>query len=192
MSGPVNALDNADRILLGVCAAVWLAALGAGVAAIVALVDLGRGHPPGTESGDTPWLLYAVIAISLLVIVGAIPLLLRARAQAAESSSRPTQRQQQPGSWRSGGGYRSTQVVVSSYGEDSAAAAAVEQVWQRFTLTVTCAVGLATAMIGLATYSMATDHDVVAWCCYGVAGLVTIGLVGLPVLAWSQLDQLAE
>ena len=76
---------NVDRILVGACVAIWLAALGAGVAATVALVDLARGHPEAaasaTESADTPWLLYSVIGVSAIVIAGAIPLLLRARAQ---------------------------------------------------------------------------------------------------------------
>ncbi len=64
MSGPIGELDTTDRVLLGACAAVWLAALGAGVAAVVALVDLGRSHPQGAESADTPWVLYTVIGLS--------------------------------------------------------------------------------------------------------------------------------
>ena len=81
---PPGALDRIDRILLGACAAIWLVALGAGVAATVALVDLGRGHPVAPEGSDTPWLLYAVIGISAVVIVGAVPLLLRARRTALD------------------------------------------------------------------------------------------------------------
>src|SRR5882672_755263 len=81
--------DRIDRILLGACAGVWLAALGAGVAATVALVDLGTGHGQSTGESDTPWLLYAVIAISAAVIIGAVPLLLRARRAALEESPPP-------------------------------------------------------------------------------------------------------
>src|SRR6185437_4394831 len=77
-------LDRTDRILLGACAAVWLIALGAGVAATVALVDLGTAHAQASGESDTPWLLYAVIAISAAVIIGAVPLLLRARRAALE------------------------------------------------------------------------------------------------------------
>ncbi len=88
--------DRTDRILLGACAAVWLAALGAGVAATVALVDLGTGHAQSTGESETPWLLYAVIAISAAVIIGAVPLLLRARRAALEESPPP------PGHTRSG------------------------------------------------------------------------------------------
>src|SRR3954466_8372135 len=81
-----GAFDRPDRILLGACAAIWLAALGAGVAATVALVDLGTGQAQSTGESETPWLLYAVIAISAAVIIGAVPLLLRARRAALEES----------------------------------------------------------------------------------------------------------
>ena len=57
-------LDRTDRILLGACAAVWLVALGAGVAATVALVDLGTAHARSTGKSETPWLLYVVIAMA--------------------------------------------------------------------------------------------------------------------------------
>jgi hypothetical protein len=62
-----------------VCTLIWLAVLGVGVAAAVVLVDMGTGrHAAGTAS-KTPWLLYAVIAVSAVIILGAIPLLVRAR-----------------------------------------------------------------------------------------------------------------
>ena len=54
-NGPDTAeFDRIDRILLGACAGVWLAALGAGVAATVALVDLGTGHGQSTGESGTP------------------------------------------------------------------------------------------------------------------------------------------
>jgi hypothetical protein len=87
--------DTVDRILVVLCAAIWLAFLGMAVAATVQLVKLGRGHPdPGSGSG-TPWLLYGVIGVSALVIVAAVPLLIRARRTAlAETgpSGRPVAR----------------------------------------------------------------------------------------------------
>lgn len=192
MSGPSSELDNTDRVLLGACAAVWLAALGAGVAAVVALVDLGRSHPQGSESADTPWVLYTVIGLSVLVIAGAVPLLLRARAQA--DNRQPGGRRPLPPA-RSprpiGGGYRAAPVAMSRYTAGTGAAtAATEAVWLRFTLAVTCAIGLGTAAIGLATYLMATGSNVAAWCLYGLAGLVTAGIVALPIVALRQLDAL--
>ena len=50
--------DRTDRILLAACAAIWLVALGAAVAAVVALVDLGSSHSEASGSSETPWLLY--------------------------------------------------------------------------------------------------------------------------------------
>src|SRR5262245_52315163 len=85
-------LDRTDRILLGACAGVWLVALGAGAAATVALVDLGSGHAQPTGESDTPWLLYVAIAGSAAVIIGAVPLLLRARRAATEESPAPPAR----------------------------------------------------------------------------------------------------
>ncbi|MUL82394.1 MULTISPECIES: DUF2561 family protein [unclassified Mycolicibacterium] len=192
MTGPISELDNTDRVLLGACAAVWLAALGAGVAAVVALVDLGRSHPQGSESADTPWVLYTVIGLSVVVIAGAVPLLLRARAQA--DNRQPGRRPQPPA--RSprpiGGSYRAAPVAMSRYAAGSGVTtAAAKAVWLRFTLAVTCAMGVGTAAIGLATYLMATDSNVAAWCLYGVAGLVIAGIIALPIVAMRQLDALS-
>ena len=92
LSFDLAALDRIDRILLGSCAAVWLAALGAGVAAAVALVDLSRGHTVSSSDSGTPWILYTIIAVSAVVILTAVPLLLRARRAALEEpdpDSRP-------------------------------------------------------------------------------------------------------
>lgn len=191
MSRPISELDNTDRVLLGACAAVWLAALGAGVAAVVALVDLGRSHPQGVESADTPWVLYTVMGLSVVVIAGAVPLLLRARAQA--DHPQPGRRPQPPA--RSprpiGGSYRAAPPAMSRYTAGTgAAAAAVEALWLRFTLAVTCAIGLGTAAVGLATYLMATGSNVAAWCLYALAGVVTAGLVALLIVALRQLDAL--
>ncbi|MGF2953152.1 DUF2561 family protein, partial [Mycobacterium sp. THU-M116] len=43
--------DVIDRLLVGACAAIWLAVLGVSVAAAVALVDLGRGFHKMSASG---------------------------------------------------------------------------------------------------------------------------------------------
>ncbi|MGV3702735.1 DUF2561 family protein [Mycolicibacterium sp. PO1] len=80
-------LDRTDRILLGSCAVVWLAALGAGVAATVALVDLTHGQADTGDSG-TPWFLYTVIGVSAAVIIAAVPLLLRARRSSGRAARR--------------------------------------------------------------------------------------------------------
>ena len=193
MTGPIDELDTTGRVLLGACAAVWLAALGTGVAATVALIDLGRSHPQGAENTDTPWVLYSVIGLSVVVIAGAVPLLLRARAQA---DNRQAGRRRQPPA-RSprpiGGSYRAAPVTMSRYAAgNEAGTAAAETIWVRSTLAVTCAMGVGTAAIGLATYLMATGSDVAAWCLYGVAGVVTVGLIALPIVAFRELDALSS
>lgn len=197
MTGPLEDLDATDRILLGVAVAAWLAALGAGVAAIVALVDLSRSHSHGSDSAGTPWLLYTVIGISAVVIVASVPLLLRARAQAdnwhqSQSARGPVQPEQSIPGRRVVTTSRTSEspLLVSRYGGDDAAAAGVEQVWLRYTLAITAAIGAATAAIGIATYLMATESDLGAWICYGIAGLITAGMVALPIVALRQLDEL--
>lgn len=190
MSGPISELETTDRVLLGACAAVWLAALGAGVAAVVALVDLGRSHPQGSENADVPWVLYTVIGLSVLVIAGAVPLLLRARAQA--DNRQPGRRPQPPA--RSprpiGGSYRAAPVEMSRYTAGNGAAAAAETLWLRSILALVGAIGLGAAAIGLATYLMATGSEVAAWCLYGLAGVVIVGIVALPIVAVRQFDAL--
>ncbi len=84
-----DALDQTDRILVAVCVVLWLAALGAAVAAIVALVDLGTAHTANSPASETPWLLYTVIGVSAAVIVGAMPLLIRARRSSMSGTQRP-------------------------------------------------------------------------------------------------------
>jgi hypothetical protein len=80
---------SVDRILVGVCAVIWLAVIGVGVAATVVLVDLATGrHSDNGGQSHTPWLLYGVIAVSALIIVGAVPLLVRARRAARSETGR--------------------------------------------------------------------------------------------------------
>src|ERR1700723_1156462 len=64
---------TADRIVIGSCAAIWLVLVGMSVAALVALMDLGRGFHAAKGNPHTSSVLSAVI------ILAAIPMLLRAR-----------------------------------------------------------------------------------------------------------------
>ncbi|MGV0835344.1 DUF2561 family protein [Mycolicibacterium thermoresistibile] len=201
--------DNIDRILMGVCAALWLAALGAAVAATVALVDLGRGRPAPAEDADTPWLLYSVIAVSALVIIAAVPLLLRARrsadddAEAAGPVGVPAGAGRgpgaQPGRAAAGPagsfgpaadpGVRRAGVPPTAGRGRTLPVAAIDQVWLRAALALGCAIGAATLLIGVATYLMAVDMNGAAWGCYVVAGLIT---VAMPVIPWWFLRELHE
>ena len=81
--------ETVDRLLVGGSGAIWLVLLAVGVTAIVALIDLGRGHTLGGDGKHTPWLLYSVIVVSGLVILGAIPLLIRARRTALAEPHEP-------------------------------------------------------------------------------------------------------
>ena len=196
--------DQTDRVLLIGCAVAWLIALGATVAAIVALVDLGQARASAAGEGDTPWLLYSVIGVSALVIAGAIPLLIRARKTAQDGGQRPnlaggrstgaqnvlgpplgTEARQRP---LSGPAIRRTPTppTTSRVGFPTAA---VEQLWLRSTVSLATAIGAATAAVGIGTYLMASGHDGFAWGAYGVAGLVT---VGMPAIPWFFLGRLRD
>lgn len=195
--------DNTDRILTGACAVLWLAAVGAAVAAIVALVNLGRGSSAPAGDADTPWLLYVVIAVSALVIIAAVPLLLRARrgaAHDAETEGPPpgvpagAARAQATVPPRTTG--PTADPVVRRTGTPQTAdpgrqlpVAAIDQLWLRATLALGCALGAGTLLTGVATYLMAVDTTAAAWGCYVVVGLI---IVAMPVIPWWFLRELRE
>jgi Protein of unknown function (DUF2561) len=203
-----------DRMLLFACASIWLAVLGSGVAATVALVDLGRGHPTSSGTSDTPWLLYGVIAVSALVIAGSIPLLLRARRTAiadphaarpapgrpAGGQSFPTVAQQAPTVARQAPTQRVRAFDTrSAYPRrsarstfDAALPAKVDRLWLRCAVVIACAVGIALLAVGIATYLMAVGHDLPAWIAYGATGLVTLAMPVIPLFYLRELHELLE
>lgn len=204
--------DNLDRILLAACAAIWLAVLGSAVAATVALVDLGRGHPASSSTSGTPWLLYTVIGVSALVIIGAIPLLVRARRASLEDpragrgvgghpaagrphtpARTPEPQTQKLRSYRPGAdptGPRSAYSAPSAVSTfDAALPPVVDRLWLRCAGVIACAMGVAFLAVGIATYLMAAGHDLPAWAAYVVAGLVTLAM---PAIPWIYLRQLRE
>ena len=196
-----DALDQTDRILLAVCVVLWLAALGAAVAAIVALVDLGTAHTASRSDSETPWLLYSVIGVSAAVIVGAVPLLIRARRSSMNGTQRPVA---PTATARSGFGdpveatvklrttggpvirRPSVPPVNSRLGFPTAA---VDRIWLRSSAVTAGAIGAATMLVSVGTYLLATEHDAAAWAAYGVAGLVT---VAMPAAPWFFLRQLRD
>jgi hypothetical protein len=206
--------DRTDRILLGACAAIWLAALGAGVAATVALVDLGTRHGASTGKSETPWLLYAVIGISAAVIIGAVPLLLRARRAALEDAPPPARATPvravpgQPPPVRgaeapteklrlppraarvpAGPGYGTREAISPP---PSPLMTAIDQLWLRCAVVIAIAMGVAMVAIGVAAYLMAVDHNTAAWVFYVLAGLVTVAMPGIPWFYLRQLRTLLE
>ena len=80
-AGQSRSPESIDRFMVAACGAIWLVLLAMSVVATVALVQLGRGRDAGPD-GQPSWLLYSIIAVSALIIAGAIPLLLRARRTA--------------------------------------------------------------------------------------------------------------
>lgn len=186
-----------DRILVIAAVVAWLAALGALVAAIVALVDLGSNEPVATGGSDTPWLLYTVIAVSAAVIIGAIPLLLRARQSASPTGPRPAAADAGDRAGATAPGESRLEPfgapVIRRHATPPASSrvgfptAAVDQVWLRFTATVATAMGAAMTAVFVATYLMASADDAAAWSVYGVAAVITVAMVAAP---WYFLRQL--
>lgn len=179
-----------DRILVGVCAGVWLALVGMSVAAIVALMDLGRGfHAPGNPHASG--VLYAIIVISALVILAAIPMLLRARRVTRDG---PVARSAgTPARTVSGRPIRSGNVIQSGRTErlttlrPALSDAAVDRIWLRGTAALMATMGAALLAVAAATYLMAIGHDAFSWTSYGIAGFVTLVM---PLVPWRQVRQL--
>ncbi|MCV7225052.1 DUF2561 family protein [Mycolicibacterium komossense] len=182
--------ETVDRILVIACAVMWLAVLGVGVAATVALVDLGSGHPataPKAEHSDTPWLLYVVIGVSALVILAAIPLLLRARRIVIDERppvppARPQARlavDRDPPDYPGPTPARAPSNVIS--------VGMLDRMWLRCGVGVLTATGAAMIAVATATYLMAVQSDTASWSAYGVAGVITVGMTAIPVLYLRQL-----
>ncbi|MDX1893339.1 DUF2561 family protein [Mycolicibacterium sp. 050158] len=189
-----------DRILIIVCIAFWLTALGAAVASIVALVDLATAHTVGGGGSDTPWLLYTVIGVSAAVIIGAIPLLLRARQtattvvapraagadDAGRQEDRPSIAQRlQP----FGAPVLRGHSAPPAGGRVGFPTAAVDQIWLRCSAILLGAIGAALTGIGIATYLMASGKDTASWIVYGVAAIIAVAMIAAP---WFYLRQLRE
>ncbi|WP_343602285.1 DUF2561 family protein [Mycobacterium sp.] len=191
---PAVSPATGDRILVGLCAAVWLALVGAGVAAVVALADLGRGFHASTPNRHTSSVLYAVIIVSALIILAAIPVLLGARRtlEPARSPGMPTAvapaQPIRPGHLPPTGFQRApTGRAATSGAGEASAGAAVDRIWLRGTVTLIATMGLALVAVATATYLMAVGHDRASWTGYGIAGLITLVM---PLLLWRHLRQL--
>lgn len=194
---PGQSPEVTDRVLLGVCAAIWLALLGMSVAATVALVDLGRGFDQPTENSGNG-LLYIVIGVSALVILAAVPVLLRARqagpARRSADFAPPPPAAAGP---RPRPGAPLPQRGFDAPGRRSAATrpallpnqAQVDRVLLRGVTVLGSAFGGALTMVAAATYLMAVGKDTGSWVCYGLAGAITLAM---PVIPWLYLRRLGE
>jgi Protein of unknown function (DUF2561) len=180
---------TADRIVIGSCAAIWLVLVGMSVAALVALMDLGRGFHAAKGNPHTSSVLYAIIIISALIILAAIPMLLRARRMTrdgpdARSAGSPA-RTVSARSIRSGSVAGHTERLTTQ--RPALADAEVDRFWLRGTAALMGAIGAAFLAVASATYAMAIGHDAYSWTGYGIAGAITLVM---PLIPWRHLRQL--
>lgn len=199
-SGTGGSPETVDRILVGVCGAIWLVLLAATVIATVALVRLGSGQA-GEAGGQSSWLLYSIIAVSAIVIVGAIPLLVRARraAQTEPQSETPAAEAPVRAADAPTEKLRVFGVDPSARRETDAAddvarisAALLDRVWLRGTTSLLAAMGLALTAVAVATYLLAVSSDTAAWAALGVAGVITVAMPAILVMFQRQLGEAAE
>lgn len=189
--GKVGAATS-DRILIGSCAAVWLALVGMSVAALVALMDLGRGFHSAKGNPHTSSVLYAIIVISALIILAAIPMLLRARRMTREA---PAARAGSPARTVSARSIRSGPMAGMAHGPTERITpqrpalpdAEVDRYWLRGTVALMGTMGGALLAVAAATYAMAIGHDGLAWTGYAIAGVITLVM---PLVPWRQVRQL--
>lgn len=195
--------EAVDRILVGVCGAIWLVFLAAAAVASVALVRLASGHPSGGERNPS-WVLYSVIVVSALIIVGAIPLLLRARRNAlADRSEEVTVVTTEVRSPAQPGDAPTEKMRV--FGVDPYAqrvpvvppapripAAVLDRLWLRGTTSLLSAMGLALIAVAVATYLLAASSDTGAWVALALAGVVTIAMPAVLVFHQRTLGEIVE
>ena len=195
--------ETVDRLMVGVCGAIWLVLLAVSVIATVALVQLGRGHVDGAEKHSS-WLLYSIIIVSALIIIGAIPLLMRARRTAlaesgpapdepaADAPVRPTEAPTEK--------LRVFGTAVDPYALQPQAAAAmpkvpvaaVERLWLRGSVSLLAAMGLALIAVATATYLLATESDTGAWTALGAAAVITVAMPAILVAFQRRLTDVID
>ena len=207
-AGQSRSPESIDRFMVAVCGAIWLVLLAMSVVATVALVQLGRGRDAGPD-GQSSWLLYSIIAVSALIIAGAIPLLLRARRTVfADPGSTGSDPGGVSGSGVSGSGsgvadpgpvlpveaptekLRVFGTAVDPYAREAAPepaavsrvpAGVVDRLWLRGTASLLGAMGLALTAVATATYLLATGSDTETWVALGTAAVITVAMPAVLV-----------
>ncbi|BBZ67719.1 hypothetical protein MINS_31480 [Mycolicibacterium insubricum] len=184
--------ENTDRVFVAAASTVWLIALALAVLAIISLVRLGSGpqvHSGGEASSGSTWWLWLIIGVSAAIIAGAMPLLVRAR-QAAQSA--PSRRAvSKPAVRRAVDRY--PPEFSTSVPQNRIPAAALDRLWLRGGLGVLTATGVAMGAVALATYLIAEGNDTGAYISFGVAALVSLGMIAIPEVFLKELkDRLAE
>lgn len=194
--------ETVDRIMVGVCGAVGLVLLAAVVVATVGLVRLANGHSGGGD-GHSSWLLYSIIVVSALIIIGAIPLLLRARRnavaspaehEAAAEVSAPAPAVEAPTEKMRVFGvdpYAQRELEVSKP-VAAVPTAVLDRIWLRGTTSLLTAMGLALTAVAVATYLLADGKDTGAWVALGLAGVITIAMPAVLVFHERMLSEVLE
>ena len=216
-AGQSRSPESIDRFMVAVCGAIWLVLLAMSVVATVALVQLGRGRDAGPD-GQPSWLLYSIIAVSALIIAGAIPLLLRARRTAlADPGSIGSDPDGVSGSGVVGSGVadpgpvlpveapteklRVFGTAVDPYAREAAPepaavsrvpAGVVDRLWLRGTASLLGAMGLALTAVATATYLLATGSDTGTWVALGTAGAITVAMPAVLVAFARRLSDAIE
>jgi len=192
-TGEWSSPETVDRVMVGVCGAIWLVLLAVTVIATVALVQLGQGQDGGAQK-QSSWLLYTVIAVSALVIVGSIPLLMRARRAAladpvaaaekavVQAPVRPVEAPTEK--------LRIFGTAVDPYAGpvDTVAAqlsrvpaALIDRLWLRGTTSLLSAIGVALIAVATGTYLLATGNDTASWIALGAAAVITVAMPAILV-----------
>jgi len=202
--------DVVDRLLVGISGAIWLVLLAVGVIAAIALVGLGRGRS-GTEASESPWVLYTVIAISSVTLLGAIPLLIRARRGAlADSAGEPGEAPasapaaaatatpgREPAVEAPTEKLRVFGTVVDRPAKpepqpdtaqpEGLPAGPTDRVLLRCAASIFAAMGLALIGVATATYLFAVGSDTAAWVAIGFAAVITAAMPAVSVFFQRQL-----
>lgn len=192
--------ESVDRLMAGVCAAIWLVWLVVAVVATVACVNLGRGRNDGAE--HSPWLLYIIIAVSGLTIAGAVPLLLRARRDAlaerfaGDAVPAPTPATPAAAPPAAGTPAEAPTEKIRIFGStveparpqpqapqvNSPRSGAADRQLLRGGVSILGAMGLGWIAVAVATYSLATASDTAAVIALAGAGIATGAIVAAFVV----------
>ena len=189
--------ETVDRLMVGVCGAIWLAFLAAGVFATVAMVRLGSGHTRSGE-GQSSWLLYSIIVVSALIIIGAIPLLIRARRAAVAAAPKSVEDSQVNPVSPVAATEKMRVFGVDPYAprlteeRPTVSEAVVERVWLRGTASLLGAMGLALTAVAVGGYLLADRSDTGAWVAFGLAGAITLAMPAVMVLFQRQLGEAVQ
>jgi hypothetical protein len=215
-AGQTRSPEAVDRAMVAVCGAIWLVMLAVSVVATVALVQLGQGRD-ADPGGQSSWLLYSVIAVSALIIAGAIPLLLRARRTAlADPGARADSARADSGGSGSGGSgaadpgpvlpieaptekLRVFGTAVDPYAREAAPAAVsrvpaavVDRLWLRGTTSLLGAIGLALTAVATATYLLTAGNDTGTWVALGTAAVITVAMPAILVAFARRLGEATD